>query len=315
MTTHKKQHFIPQCYLKAWCDSNTPHQQTPYVWRFTKDGNEVKKKSPENIFHETDTYTIFDLKGNRNLVLEKGLNQLETQFANLLEKKIKSKIPTTSEEHFILCAFVAAMFARTTARREHNSKTWNRVLETGERLKEKVKNMTPEQRRKIRPVIKSVNEPITLSHNQVENFAKNPMQSFLSAEISNLAIILFQIDFLILETTDKFGFITCDNPCVWFNPEAYKRPPFYQRVSLLNETIEITLPISPQFMILFNRQGYKGKIKIREDMLDEFNRRTRFNAHEYFIVNADMKKDFWFNPGTEPEDSWQKQHTENETNK
>ena len=33
---HKDQHFIPQGYLKAWCDPTTPEGQEPYVWRFTK---------------------------------------------------------------------------------------------------------------------------------------------------------------------------------------------------------------------------------------------------------------------------------------
>ena len=36
------------------------------------------------------------------------------------------------------------------------------------------------------------------------------------------------------------------------------------------------------------------------------NRRTRFSAYEYFIVNSNTKKDIWFDPGIEPEDSWEK---------
>jgi integrase len=31
MTRPKKQHFVPQCYLQAWCDPNTPEGRTD-VW-------------------------------------------------------------------------------------------------------------------------------------------------------------------------------------------------------------------------------------------------------------------------------------------
>ena len=35
---HKKQHWVPESYLTAWCDPGTPADQEPYVWRFSKDG-------------------------------------------------------------------------------------------------------------------------------------------------------------------------------------------------------------------------------------------------------------------------------------
>jgi hypothetical protein len=72
MAKHKKQHFVPQCYLKAWCDPTTPVDQDPYVWRFRKDGSDPRRKAPENIFHETDLYTIHRPGGGRDLVLEHG---------------------------------------------------------------------------------------------------------------------------------------------------------------------------------------------------------------------------------------------------
>ena len=38
MSKHKKQHFIPRSYLESWCDPKTPHGQNPYIWLFSKDG-------------------------------------------------------------------------------------------------------------------------------------------------------------------------------------------------------------------------------------------------------------------------------------
>src|SRR5713101_5619201 len=66
---------------------------------------------------------------------------------------------------------------------------------------------------------------------------------------------LCKLDFAVLSTTDDIGFITSDHPCVWHDPEGYKRPPMYQSPGLIYETIQITLPISPEQCIFLNRQG------------------------------------------------------------
>ena len=86
MSKHKKQHFVPSSYLKAWCDPECSPKYSPYVWRFSFDGTESRKKSPDNIFHETDMYTIRRRNGERDLRLEHGLQQLETKFARIRRK-------------------------------------------------------------------------------------------------------------------------------------------------------------------------------------------------------------------------------------
>lgn len=55
---YKKQLFIPKTYLDSWCDVNKPKSHGDYVWVFDYDGKNSKKKSPKNIFFESDLYTI-----------------------------------------------------------------------------------------------------------------------------------------------------------------------------------------------------------------------------------------------------------------
>jgi hypothetical protein len=43
-----------------------PAGQEPYVWRFKKDGSDPRRKAPENLFHETDLYTIHREDGERD---------------------------------------------------------------------------------------------------------------------------------------------------------------------------------------------------------------------------------------------------------
>src|SRR5213594_1572971 len=77
---HKDQHWIPQSYLKAWCDPDVPAGQSPFVWMFSKNGESSKSKAPKNIFSEKDLYTIHLPDGTRDLTIEHGLAGLESDF-------------------------------------------------------------------------------------------------------------------------------------------------------------------------------------------------------------------------------------------
>jgi Protein of unknown function (DUF4238) len=309
--THKKQHFIPRSYLKAWCDPNTPAKQTPYVWQFSKDGTKVKKKAPENIFHENDMYTIEEPSGGRNLVLEKGLSGLESSFCAIRDKKLKAHKLLTDEEHIVLCAFVAAMSARTKAWRDHQASQWGNVLEMADRVREQAQAMTPEQRKafsRFSPPPASGRRDTALSYEQVQQLATKPLQRLLVPNVRVMLPLMRQMRVAVIETKSSPGFITSDHPCCWFDPEAYKRAPFWRTPALGYPSIEITLPLSPQQTLWLTWGGLTGYIPVSDSMAEELNRRSRFYAHEFFIVNANVKKDVWFDPGVEPEDSWEKAH-------
>jgi Protein of unknown function (DUF4238) len=141
---HKKQHFVPATYLRAWCDATSPSNYEPYVWVFPKNGGEAKSKVPENILWETDFYTIKKINGERDLILEHGLAQLESQFAVLRDRKLTNRKSLSLQEKSILYAFTAAMFARTKARRNHLQEQWQQVLDISNRMAEWVKTASPE---------------------------------------------------------------------------------------------------------------------------------------------------------------------------
>lgn len=73
--THKGKHFVPESYLKAWCDPACPENYEPYVWLFDKEGKSARKKAPSNIFKETDFYTVEKADGTRDLLATKGRNR------------------------------------------------------------------------------------------------------------------------------------------------------------------------------------------------------------------------------------------------
>jgi hypothetical protein len=81
-----KQHLIPNCYLRAWCDPNTPEEQTPYIWRIARDGSSKRNKAPEKSFTATDRYTIKLPTGDNDLTVENTLAGLENAFVSVRVK-------------------------------------------------------------------------------------------------------------------------------------------------------------------------------------------------------------------------------------
>ena len=305
MPGHKKQHYIPICYLKAWYDPLCSEDPSPYVWIFSANGENVRNKSPINIFYENNFYTIKRADGKRDLTLENGLNELETQFSLLRENKLKQHLNLTPDEHILLCAFIAAMHARTKVHIKHEQGQWKETLDMMDKMREWAKTASSEQKEIMaRPPRTKKQRRRSLSYADVKELANNPIQHSLMPLIDIETPLLCALDLAILETNEQPGFITSDNPCVWEDPEAYKRPPFWRAPGLMYESIVIIFPISPQQAIVLNRKGYNGYINVNEKTVDEINRTIRFHAGSYFIVNSNFKKDIWFDPGQEPENSW-----------
>ena len=319
MSKHKKQHYIPKCYLKAWCDLKCPQKQTPYIWIYEKESKDGKKKSPDNFFHETDMYTILDKDGGRILDIEHGLSGLESHFTTVRNKKISRHIDLDQIEKVIVTTFMAAMHARTKSQLAHMADQWRMPLEMMDNLDKKMKVATEEEKRrmanKVAPV-SSTGGRGGFTHEQVRQMVEDPVGTTLVPMIRAVAPLIAELDMAILCTDSVPGFITSDRPCVWFDPQSHTRPPLYQGPALMYKTIEITMPVSPTECIFLNRQGMSDYINVDENLVKELNRRVRFHSSEYFVVNQEYTDDMWFDVGKEPEDSWEKQQArkENDTN-
>lgn len=292
---YKKQHYIPQSYLDSWCDSDIPEGYEKYVWMFDYNGDTVKKKNPKNIFYESDMYTIFDKGGNRILDIEHGLSGLEGKFASIRDNKISRRLNLTLEDKYYVIAFIAAIHNRTVATKEQISEQWGNVLELGRLIKQNYEEATPEQRKAIESIGSLRNKGgASYSLDQVEKFHQEPMQTQLIPRINAEFSCYLEMHMSILDTDNEVGFITSDDPCVWFDPDAYKRPPFYRSVGLGYKKVEVTLPISPMQAIIISHRSLPFYNSVNINTVDSINRKTRFSANKYFIVNRNYKKDFWF---------------------
>jgi len=306
-----KQHYVPQCYLKAWCDPATPSGQEPYIWMFCKDGKNKKKKAPKKIFNETDMYTVKMPDGTKDYRFENGLHELEDIFLRIRDEKLKNKVELTVTEHVLLMTFVSAMHNRTKVQRDHHKEQWGKALDLMDKMKEWMKNATPEQKKSASGLRPPDANNSTLSYEDVEKLAKEPMQHMLYPMIQVEVPHLLQLNLAVFNTTTSPGFITSDRPCVKFDPKAYLRPPLQRTPGYIYPTIEVTLPISPNQSMLLSRSPLQGYIDADINIVNEYNRRTRFCSDEYFVVNSNITKEIWFDPGVEPNDSWAKTHEKN----
>lgn len=293
MPEQARQHFVPQSYLNAWCDPATPAGQTPYVWRFAADGSTSAKKSPRNIFVETDMYTIRRADGSRDLVLEHGLGELESAFVSIRDRVLSQHQKISDEDRLKLCAFAAAARARTRLSRDHLRDQWQKVLDLGKAMMEsmKFKQASPA------PLPAS---GASLSMEEVERLAAEPLQSMLAPMVEFETRGLYQMNLGVFDAQDARGFITSDAPCVWFDPKALERPAFYRAPGFIWKTLEVSLPVSPTQMLLFSYSKFDSYVKAPDYLVQELNRRTRFHSHEFFVVNQDSKADRWFDPRLDP---------------
>ncbi|MEO8380933.1 MAG: DUF4238 domain-containing protein [Acidobacteriota bacterium] len=144
-----------------------------------------------------------------------------------------------------------------------------------------------------------------MSIEDVERMVEQPMAEVLPAAIRVVTPILMHMNMGIVETDDPQGFITSDDPCARYDPELVKLPPFYRDVNLMSPTVEVTLPISPRMMVLFNRRGFDDRFSAPANMIDFYKRLAHGFASEIFVTNQDSTKQYWFDREPLPDYAWE----------
>lgn len=282
----KRQHLIPNCYLKAWCDPVTPPGHTLSIWRISMDGATKKRKSPDKSFTSTDRYTVTLPSGERSLVREDTLSALEGKFVPVLSR-IRRRESLNVMDRAHLCMFTAAMHSRTMVQGEHWRKQIAKLHEQIEAL-ERARGAPPETSLATGRMVSTAHLDIVLMG------------------ITQMSPLLFQMRMSILVTDDDTGFITSDVPCLLFNPKLHTLPPSYRSPGLAQCDIEVRLPLTPQHMLVISHQELEPYISVNSKMVQELNRTTRFSCHAEFISWKGIVDPFWFSEREMPDDAWEK---------
>lgn len=287
----------------AWCDPATPSGQTPYIWIHTRDGSTRVNKAPEKVFRELDFYTIKLSDGSRCLDIEDSFSVIEDRFTQLRDRRIVKGVRLSDDDRGLLCVFSAMMFVRTKSERESFLKFYTGLHDM---------TVAMEEQHKAEPVASSM----TAAYKEYGHHVA------IGHSIQTITEALFAMNLAILVALDGEAFITSDEPCMWHNPQAYKFPPMLRGPGLAQQDIEITLPLSPQFLALFSWNKWNERMTLDPEFLkalghcapapkgvvDHLNQRTRALCNEYFVTRDGKTEPIWFELDQEPTDSWDKMH-------
>jgi Protein of unknown function (DUF4238) len=293
-----QQHWLPRAYLAAWCDEATTEPE-PYVWVFDREGGVGKAKSPKKLFRQPDLYA--DASAKRRQWLEYGLQRIEDGFLRVRDRVIARQEPLKEQDIAALIVFTATILVRSPRFRDHMKQPWEHMLRIADEFAAAQRAMTPEQKRNQPPPPRPITTGTTIPIEAARAAAERPLPTLMGPYVRAYTGEVREMGYVLMHTDDKPGFITSDNPCVQVDPDAGQRPP-YMRSGLRWPNVEVTLPISPQFAILFSWQLERGGyVEIPEADLNELNCRTRTACHESFIVCQNVTRPAWFE-GEAPKD-------------
>ncbi len=269
----KKQHSVPQCYLREWVDPSTPSGQEPYVWIFNKDEQTGKKKAPSNIFTETDLFTIKLKTGEKDYSIEETLSNLESKYAKIFREKIKNHIPLSEEEHILLCAFVGAMLQRTQRHKDNIENFHDELIEKVSAM-ENAHSLEPKESEKLK---KS-----KINAHKLSIFQTLPKTTEL----------LMNMGLAFLCSDSKAKFITSDDPCNLFNPDLQWQK--FDSPGLGQKNVQVTLPLSPDIKLCMSWSNLRGYMYLEKERIEDSNRMMRAQCYKYFVSHTSKTQRVWF---------------------
>jgi hypothetical protein len=303
-----KQHIVSKCYLKAWCDPSTPKGQEPYIWLISRDGSEKTRRAPHKSLTKTNAYTVTFNNGENDLRVETTLSQLEAKFVRI-RQKISGKHGLDQQDRAYLAAFMATMHSRTDPVANGLQEAWSKIGEM-------VKNMEDVIRRGDAakfPRISPPGEGSPISSADTAYLVENVRPLAVESALETAAPIIWRMSLAFVEAPKGSFFVTSDNPCVWFDPTAYRRGPFDRGVGLAMKDIEITMPISPEVVaIVTHNPDARGYMRLTDAQVQELNRRTVAFCDEKFVSQSRATLPSWFDPGTSPPDAWENREDKHE---
>jgi hypothetical protein len=243
----------------------------PFVWTFDPDGSVGRKRAPQNLFTETDIYTIARPNGVRDLQMEFELSKLEQGLKTLLEDFIANHRQLPRLRQSKLIAFIAAMHGRTPQAREIQRALWQKTLDAAE-ANAIALSSTPNSEAGL-PILRKA--------------VASPMQFLLPGAMMDGLPMLSEMTMTIMCSVEP-AFITSDCPVTWFDPTVPRERFLTHTSSLADPGIEVVMPLSPRHTIVLHHPMTRLDKQVRyvrasATTVAALNRRTAHYAHKALI--------------------------------
>lgn len=253
----------------------------PFVWTFDPSGGVGRKRAPQNLFTETDIYTIFRPDGSRDLRIEFELAKLEQGLKTLITDFLAGhrQLPRLRQSQLI--AFIAAMHGRTPEAREIQRTLWRQTLDAAE-AKTVALGSTANSGAELRNLRKAV---------------ASPMQFLLPGAMIDGLPTLSEMTMTVMCSVEP-GFITSDSPVTWFDPKVPRHSFLTHKSSLADPGIEVVMPLSPRHTIILHHPMTRFEKPVRyvrasATTVAALNRRTAHYAHKALVSWRDGFDPAW----------------------
>ncbi len=280
----KRHHTVPKCYLENFTDNDG------FVWVLdTKDN--IFRIKPENILLEHHFYTITLKDGEKSLVVEDTLANIEGAYIAIFQNKIEKNLPLTNEERAKVAVFVAALYIRTSPYREGLRGALGTLRNSIEDWKKQFETMSEESKQAMAAIPSSgKGESISIDDldKYLGNFNEHHSMNVIK-QLPEIAQLIFDMKWAIWRDTNS-NFVTSDDPVVLLRPESVRKygvNAIGSRPGLLYKDTELSLPLSRDRLLLagwiLNEDSY---IDVPDDIVQKINHRTITGSSDRVITKS-----------------------------
>lgn len=235
------------------------------------------------MFSSDDLYTVNE-GGERDVRTEKALKFIEDEFLRV-RGALEYKKPLPTGTKAILACYTAAMRNRSPTARDHWQSFKDRVVDLGDQMATALAAASPSERQRMtaasRHSVPDSSGSMTLG--EAKEAAAQPFGAWVLRHIGIEAQLLQKMNFAILEAPEGVGFITSDNPVVWHDAAPHQKR---RHFGLAHPHIEVTMPLSPRYCVMFDHAGKDGRGKLDQAAVDLLNSRTLRQAGDCFIAQS-----------------------------
>lgn len=285
MTKKKRHHYLARFYLNGFIDP----RNKPYIWIYEKGNPEIRKANSKDIAVKKYYYSFIKPDGDKDIqTLEDAFAQFEGVTAPII-KKITSELTLNDDDRHIFSLFLAYSIVKVPNFRES-------IEDTHSKFMKHLLHLTASHNRGLETIIqnyeKETGKKLGISPEKLRNWILDnqyeietrPEFSLAMLPIANeLAPVFYNMNWCFIGATDEYKFPTCDNPLFFCDPTHDPRS-FYG-VGLLAKNIEVSFPISKDWLWFGTWEGREEYIMGTNALVKEFTRRTVRSAQSYVFAS------------------------------
>jgi len=274
-------HFVPQFYLRSFCDPAVPEGQQPWLWVADLKERTVERRAPKNVGKRANYYTFLDSSGARSGLGEQVFSQMESTSAPIVQKLLRGDLNLSGQERADLLFFMAFFATRVPLFRGHIE---DFLGELGQRI---LLTCAQFEGNFVRQEVEEISQAL-LDRTEKPIRGSPPASLWLGIKAANDPIypIFSEMKWVFLRSPVGHRFMTCDSPVSWVDPTP--RPPFYAGHGLAMKNVEVTFPVGPRLSLLGTWEGPTGVIDVRPTTVWELNRRKIAFAHTEVYADSDQ---------------------------